>query len=400
VARFYDSPQWRFVVTNLDSEVQTILDTRAFNRTITRTLNKPAVGTFTCWSDDPYVNIDAAEGTDSDPFVAEGTRILWGFRRETLFPASSLAPVWVCRFGGQIMQIEDIGDDVTARTQVSAFDPWKYLYGRPVQQLDGTLPGENGQSYDDTKGNVIAATLLRNTILNDGEAFIDPGPDYGGTVYWSGTIEDTSQMDINFRQGSSVGEAWDQLIETGTMDIVLNPVWDPLNRPGIIAELSIYNEAGQDQYDAIFSWDKPVRSAAGIQDLVDGTQRANVIQFYTGSTVTAAPRKTSLGSVSKFRAWWAQQAFPGWTVSAAVESLAETQLLLRQYGKQTVTFSPDPERAPPPFNAYDIGDRVQVFASDRLRQELSGLQRVYGIPINIDDTGVERIERLLVSPEG
>ena len=53
-----------------------------------------------------------------------------------------------------------------------------------------------------------------------------------------------------------------------------------------------------------------------------------------------------------------------------------------------------------PWTEYDLGDRVPVYASARLRKLLSGYQRVYGMPIQISDDALEHIDALLVSPDG
>jgi hypothetical protein len=82
--------------------------------------------------------------------------------------------------------------------------------------------------------------------------------------------------------------------------------------------------------------------------------------------------------------------------------------------KQTFTAHPAPERAPEPFRDYNIGDRVPVGVSQNLRQPLPPWwdgsppvgdetlvwQRIYGIPVDIDDNGTETVRELLVGPIG
>ncbi len=385
----YISPYWRFVVTDLDSVVLTLLDHLASDREITFLLNQPARCVGKVPSASPEVNIP---GDDGYPFVAEGVRCLLGFRLE--------AGEWVIRFTGIILQIQDTAEQDIAYSHFTAYDPWQYLFYRPVvNYLTGKLPGPKGISWDDTRGDVIAGQVLRNTIAWHGNAFIDAGPSYGGTSFYTGTMELTAQMDINFPQGLSVGEAWQQLVATDTMDIVLTPIYDPVNRPGYLAELNVYEQAGSQRNAAIFAWDLPSRSLTQIDDLYDGTIRANKVQYFSGQGGPPVAVQTDAPSVATYGQYWATQFFPGQNVPAAVVALAQQQLSLRANGQRTVTISPAPERSPLPFTEYYLGDTVPVYASDALRGTVSGYQRIYGIPISISDDATEEIRQLLTSEQ-
>jgi len=167
-------------------------------------------------------------------------------------------------------------------------------------------------------------------------------------------------------------------------------------------------------YNAIFAWDMPGRSVTGIDDLFDGLGRANVVQFYRGQGGSAVTQQTDAASIATYGEYWAQQFFPAQeTPTAAVIAIAEQQLELRKTVKQTLTINPAPTRAPDPFVDYGLGDRVPVYASNRLRQTVgdpSGtplttiqsidFQRIYGIPVDIDDNGTETVRQLLVGVVG
>lgn len=386
----YVAPLWKFVVTDIDSVVLTMLDKLASQRMVTYTLNQPAVSEGLVPSDNPEVNI---LHTDGYPFLSEGRRLLLGFRRE------GGSPPWVIRFAGIIMQVEDSppNQDISY-SHYTAYDPWQLMLRRPVvNYITGKLPGPKGISWDDTRGDVIAGQVLRNTIAWHGNSFIDAGPDYGGTSFYTGTLQPTLQMDINFAQGTSVGDAWVQLVETSTMDIVLTPIYDPVNRPGYLCELNVYDQAGTNQDEAIFAWDLPSRSLTGISDLFDGTQRANVVQLFAGTGGVPATKVSDATSIAAYQEYWQTQFLPGRNVKEAVNAMALEMLSLQKNGQQTVTISPAPERAPLPFTEYFLGDRVPVYASSNLRQAVSGYQRIYGIPIEIADDATERIRQLLTS---
>lgn len=376
--RFFRSPLWRFAVIDLDTfAVITLLDRLASQRVLTYTLNQPATAQGRVPSNNPEVNLPYTD-TPQFPFVAEGVRGLIGLRLENC----SYEP----RFAGIIMQVEDAALSDDPYTSFTAYDPWMLLNLRPLLNVFGNLPGQQGFSFSNTRGSNIALAFAENTDANNGSTFID---------FENGVIEDTQQLDIVFRQGTTVGQAWQQLVATGTMDIVLTPVYDPRNRPGILAELNIYAQAGSNRPGSIFAWNMPSHSLTQISRMINGTRRANYVQFFAGQGGPAVTPQTDATSIATYGEYWAQQFFPLQNVNAAVEALAAEQLLLRKDGQTTVTISPAPERSPEPFLDYYLGDRVPVYASNELREAITGYQRVYGIPVEIDDNGTEMVRQLL-----
>lgn len=386
---------WRYVITDLECGIVTVLDRLAADRTITPVLDQPLTLSCSVPSDDPQVNIGGDAG---DPFVDYNDRILWAFRLEQ----DGTFREWGA---GLLMQIEDEAGTEGPRSHLTAFDPWKYLYSRPVTRDDSLLP-TNELSFEGKRGDEVALELLTNTDVAHGNCYID----YGQTGFYEGTIEATSALPdgYGFDQGSSVGAAWDKLCSDGFIDIVLTPVYDPANRPGIIAELNVYALAGQPRYDAIFAWDRPSRSLSAVSHLIDGSAMANKVRFYTGDGKLAGALLTDAASVAKYGQWWAQEFAPGDALPAGVAGLAAAELLLRRRGKDTLTVTPVPERAPWPLRDYALGDCVPYYASSALRVAVDsdptlgcvpgGLQRVYGIPIKVGDDGTETVEGLLLSP--
>lgn len=399
-ARFYESPPWRFVTTDLNSVTATFLDGLATNRRITPVLNQPCEIVATVPSDDQTVWSD--DIGDGYPNVAEGVRLLYCLRRDM----DGTAAPWRCRAAGIILKVTDRGGSDVPLTEIRAWDPWQYLYRRPVVNLDGELPCEavdsqgdaldpecQGFTYLASRGSDIVLELLVNTTLNQGETHIDYG-----SVFWQGTIENTEVIpELLLQQGSSIGEAFDALIETGTLDIVLDPVYDPTNRPGITHELSVYAVAGSPRYEAVFAWDKPSRSLVELDADYDGNERANQVQYYAGQGGPPVPLQTDGASTALFGESWAQQFFPGQTKASAVEKMAYRQLQLRSRGLRTFTLSPAPERSPVPFLDFNLGDTVPVYASNRLRQPVGEMLRVEAIPLVLDDSQMEAPQAMLLS---
>jgi hypothetical protein len=404
------SPPWRFTVHDLDLQTVTILDRLAINRNVTYALNLPALATLDLPSDSPEVNITQG----GEPFVAGGDRILMGFRREG--QGSLPRPLgydpnapYVPRFGGIIAPLGREAQVDQPWTHVTASDPWAYWGSRPVVNDIGVLPGRGGITYGNDPvtpmtGDQIAITVLTNSLAAHGNLYVD----FGQTPFYGGTIETTDPILITFDQGLSVGEALKKLTDTGSMDIILTAIYDPINRPGIIAEVSIYNQAGIHRNGAIFAWDMPSHSLNGIDLLHDFTQLANKIALTTSTANVPVDVVSDATSIAKYGEYWLLQAIQGQASLAAADLLALSKLALFRNGKDTLTLDPHPERAPVPFNEYLLGDEVPVYASDDFGEVLdagvvnssgswTNLRRIYAIPLDIADDQVETVTQMLMS---
>jgi hypothetical protein len=378
--RFYESPPWRFLLTNLDGVSLVFLDKLCSSREINRTLNAPLRINGTVPSDHPEIFLEAGDG---DPYLSEGNRLVYCFRRE-----SDTDPKWVCRAAGTILTVDDVGGEAPMTTW-EANDPWQVLYRRPLRNAEGNLPGEAGLVANDN-GNDIAFLLISLSDLHDGPTGLD---------LLTGTIETTDTLEISFQQGMSVGEALDALVETGTMDIVIDPVYDPVTYPGIVGKLNIYQTAGSIRRNAIFAWDKPSRSAVEITRQRDGNLRANKLQYYVGQGGLPVALVTGAASVAKYGRYWEEQFFPGQPKAVVVAGWARKQAKLRADGLVTYTISPAPERSPVPFIDYDIGDKVPIYASSRLREPVADLKRVVSIPLVIGDDQMEAPAQVVLADE-
>jgi len=326
-------------------------------------------------SDNPEINLEASDG---DPLLAEGNRLLYCFRREN-DEASSDAPIWVIRAAGIILNVEDRGGPNAPLTDFMAYDPWQLLYRRPLRDSEGELPPEGGLTFS-AAGSAIAEQIIAFSELVDGTTHLD---------LLTGVIETTDVVDITFQQGISVGEALDQLVATGTMDVIMEPIYDPFDHPGIVCTLNIFETAGSIRRDAIFAWDKQGRNLVDLNRQDDGRERANKLQYYIGQGGPPVPLVSDAASVTKYGTYWEQQFFPANENSDVVEGFANTQRRLRRMGLITYSLSPAPERAPVPITGYYIGDYVSVHASDRLRESVETLKRVYSIPLSIGDDQME-----------
>lgn len=421
------SPLWRWLLTDINGAPLTVLDHLASDRIVTAKLNEPMEISGSVPSDNSEVN---RLHTDGFPFLAEGVRQLYCFRRE-----SDTAPFFTIRGSGLVMQVTDAAAQDDARSRFTAWDPWMYLNSRLVLQSQAAMvngaPGvnnrlipEQGMIYPDT---MTADQIIFDILITMATTF-PPGltlPTVPGVAQFGfidfisglGTIQTCGSFTGGWKieQGTTVGQALTDIVSTGYCDIVLEPIYELLLGivPGFLSRLNIYSQAGgalgagSYNYAARFAWDRPGRTLVGVENQYDGTGRANYIQYMNGQGGPPVTPVYDAPSLAIYGEYDSQQFFPAHTYASAVESIAAFQLNLRKNFKETLTVNPAPDRAPEPFVDYNIGDAVPQFMSDRMRQPLPPVanptnvwQRVYGIPVEIDDNGTETVRELIVGPVG
>jgi hypothetical protein len=390
---------WRFLLTTLGGKSLTFLDRVATTKTVKRTLNKPGEMTGRVASDDPRINLIPAAPIDPhlDPVLSMNSRLLYAFRHE---PGTT---PWKCKGSGICHILEDEGLGEQGYSHFTAYDAWQRLMALPVTRSDGKLP-TNGLSFRSVRGDIIAINLV--TWADAAWSGGDPTGyashiDYGQTAFYAGHVDNTDIIDMHFDQGTSVGDAWTKLTEQG-FDIVLQPIYDPMHRPGFLAELNIYQNAGTQRNAAVFGWDKGPRNLVRISRLKDGTKMANEIIYFTGQGTLkgggyGAATESDAGSQAKYGVYAEQKALPGQVSEATVDLIAIGELGVRKFGGLTLSVDVAPERGPIEFNDYDLGDTVPLYASNRLRYPISHLQRVYEIPVTIGEDGRGAVTGLLLS---
>lgn len=406
------------VVTNLGGKTTTWLDRKhLLTGTITSNLNLPSQITGAVRSSDISVNTIFPD--DGDPLVAQSNRLVYVFLREAPVGGSP----WVCRAAGTIMSPQDQTDTDASTTHFTAFDQWQYFMGLPCfEDTAGTPIQQRGFQFS-FPGNVIAYTLIQNTIqslltlgLAGPVAFADIPPAYGGTVHWSGTNETTPTLDFIVQQGTSLGQALQNLASAGNdvqgtsqcLDIVFEPIYDPGSdiaptRPGFTSQVSVFNLAGVERPAAPMAWGRFTRTAATADRQNDGTPGSfvNVAQFVAGQggELALVTPVEAAADVEKYGSYWLQKFFPGQPLATVVNNLAIQALTLQKQGKRTFSLDPDPLRAGMPFRDYAIGDRLPVFSPRGQRVGESGMHRVETIPVLINPDGVTNVAALLTSPD-
>jgi hypothetical protein len=324
--------------------------------------------------------------------LTEGDRLLYAFRRD-YDGDSGVNPPWTCRAAGIVMELTDDGGENDAQTSFVALDPWQYLYSLPMVNPDHPFDGTYDLTYVATPLDEIVVSLLTNigfyTTNLGGAAGIDLA---------AGTIEALAAVTMTFQRETSIGECLDMCCAVGC-DIVLTPVYDPVGSPGILCVLNVYAQAGVDQDDAVFGWDKGPRSLTNDNRNIDGTIRQNNIRFHLQAqtdSLEITVTETNAASVARFGDYWGTQYFPAADEQDTIQGYADNTLAEVSEGKRVVSLGPMPERSPEPFLDYYLGDFVKVEASKRLRATQSGLQRVAGFTVEISDDALETVRDLRV----
>jgi hypothetical protein len=395
------SPIWRFVITDRESNTTAVLDKIAADRHVEPLLNQPSWLSMTVPSDSILVNLIYTPDGNGDPKVAEGDRLVYGFRKE-----SSEIPYFTCRAAGTILQVEDTAQQDDARTKLVAWDPWKLAAFRPARGPGGQLPPPMTTMGDEAAaaeyppgtsvGDIVVDQLTQTTVY-DGPMCVILG-DVEATGAWS------DEDPYTIEQGMSVADVWTAMVSTFLCDIILTPLYEPDLNPGVTHVLNIYNQVGEELPDDIFGWDAAPHSLTQISRVKDGTTRANRVQLAAGQSGAygIAVLQEDDTSRDKYGAYWAQQVLPGVISPTALYDIALFQLHLRTDGRTIVQMSPTPERSPCPFVEYNLGDIVHLYArASEFRQELGGVGpmqnvRIYGFPLDISDDALETVTGMIL----
>lgn len=420
----YIKNSWRWLVCALNGQGLTNLDKLATNQSLQYVLDDTAQFTADVPSDNAQIHTHAADAT---PRVAHGRRLLYGFRREET-PGDK---PWKCRYSGILNIAQDQANSDQPVSHLTAYDAMTWTKFLPVLTPDGYLLPEKGYTYYNKTGDYIAKDVIANAYAFIDTQFLSGSPprytwpqdfaDMANVLFIdiaSGNFDTTDVIEeFPIQQGASVYDVWQQLCQTGGLDIVLDPVYAPREAPGRIARLNVYSQAGSDRTGAVFGWDMFPRNLLGVDHLLDGTQIENWVQFFAGGIV--APHHTSSGSIHDFGPYFAQKNVTQGS-SAAVSLLALAELALRKRGKQTLVIDPTPELSPDPFTHYYLGDTVYPWAGRELptpttagygtalRQGIRSKLpdppapqispwRVYGFQVDLADDQVETITNLLLT---
>lgn len=372
-------PDWRYGICARNGRVIALISRLALNKQTRYRLNRPATTSCAVPADDPLVN---TAHTDGYPYVNEGNRTLKAWRRES--------GRWVIRYTGLILQCEDEGDEDRLQTLVSSFDPMQLLFRRAIRDEAGRKNVD--VTFTSVSGATIAKQLVERTIGYAGPCGIAYSGS-GATVTLDGTYATTTPQTITFPRGMSVGEALVALTDTATMDVIFKPVD---RTDGALVEMSVAAARGVNKPAAIFAFASGNHSVQSVRRLRDAGELVNDVELY-GQNMSIRSPQTDAASQVVYGVWEDVRILPDIAQQTFLDELAATELKLRKSPRETLSITPVAEKGPLLFQEYDVGDTVQVYVSSRLRRSFSGSQRVYGVDLDIDDDGYERVGQLIAS---
>lgn len=418
----WEGVPWRTLVTDLNGAILSFLDNRANERVVDLVLNGPAQARGNAASFDFEVS---GLHTDGSPFVSFSNRLLFMLRREDSVNDSGERVLWFPRFAGIMMPVERQGTADNAYSSWTAYDPWQLLYQRPAIDENNILIADKwtipvGARPNDVIKGLLDRMLDPFTIVGSPNQIITPEFDYAnafldwtgvGHPYYTGTWEECDPLEHKktFDVDTTVGEVLDYFTDNNLCDIEMEPIWDPLNRPGVCCQVNVYDTKGLNRNNAVLGWDMMGRNLAGLSVLHDA-QIANRIRWRTGSnTGPTIAVQSDEESYERYGDYWQIAPVSAERLSLELEVLAGVERVKRRHGNVTYSIDPLNARSPLPLIEYGLGDYLPLWASERLGEAISPepqsgdewilLQRIYGITIEIGDNFFEKVTLNTQPPE-
>lgn len=389
---------WRFVLCDLLGRPISLLSSVASQKQLSYPLNRPARLSFTVPSDHQIVNeIYDVDGWN-EPALTVGCRTIKGWRR-----TSGQEGSWTLRYNGIVWNLQDSGDGTSTRTSVDVYDPMQILRKRMVRSADGVFRKPVILSEQD--GDVIAKAFVDRTIAYAGECGITTDTAEGASFT-------TAPEQSGTWNQKDVASAMIQLCDTGLLDVWFQPLdIDAVARPTHpLAAMHAGPRRGSDKPNVVIAYAAPGRTAYRLDRTLSMEEVANSIYLYGGTAKGHLSHAEDADSISKFYAYEDAQVITDIHTPTLLDDLVTEQIVMRKDARDLLTVLPTPGLAAAPFTQYFVGDTVQVLAGlggdqaaprgSSTRGALQGLSRIYGLSIDVDDDGVERVAGLDVSPQG
>ena len=355
-------------------------------------LNRSTMMVFSVPSEDPRVCI---LHTDGHPYIDIGDRWVLGWRKSqpTLDPYPGN---WQLKYAGRIWQIQDTADGTEGRTMVTCFDALKHMEKRICRDVNGAF---NKQvKFWATPGTEIAKTIIDRTQFYVGSCHIDTD---SGT--WTDSALITSAYDQAYVLPSIVTMA-----DTGTMD--LNPTYsDGSDTAGTFMVLGGLPRLGADKPGVKLGYAAPPRRATGFDRTLSLDNLANSIGLFGKSSKGKFVTAVDSASQAEYDVFEDISVIPDVENTELLQMLADEELFLRKAPNDLVTIVPTPEDSPRFFNEYFLGDTIQVRSSmpqtsptgpfPVTREAITGLSRVYGARLTIDNDFGESVTEMIVSQQ-
>jgi hypothetical protein len=348
------------------------LDPFVTDRQLVMNLNRPQSLTGKIASNNELVNSTYGDGL---PYLGEGYRTLKAYRFEN--------GEWVIRFAGIIWTLDDEGDENAGYTSFAAFDPWQMLMARMIRRNDGNL------KKTVTLANNAAAAVKRHidkTIEFAGPCYIDTGG-----FFEPGLVYITAQYEQEY-----LGRALMEVTDMGVVDVNMIPVD---RTDGILVQANALSHMGIDvSGDVAFQYSTGNHQAKNWARHLDMSTVANQITNFNGTKKKFSFQEDT-DSQDLYGVYEDCRVLTDIVHQDFLDALTTGELAERKSARENVAVLPMPTTSAEPFRYWGLGDLVTVECSDDARQAVSGVQRIYGFTLDIDDDGVERVSELRVTPD-
>lgn len=331
--------------------------------------------------------------TDGHPKVDSLRRTLRAYRRERQSDGSY---EWTIRFAGVVWNLQDVGDEASAWTTISAYSP--------MQRLSARYTGL------DTADRVGDGGALAKALVDATNAL---GPTGIATSGYGNVFETTPTRSVRYER-KEIGAALIELAGAyNGFDFDFVPIHQPAGTEnGTLVAMHVYGRKGANRENAVFAYAKSPHNVARIERLIDPSIVANAISGFGGALAGADGISSSAGSATSladFGRYEAIEVESDVVTQSFLDALMAEEAVLRARPRDMVKISPATSettadgtrrgRVPEPWRDFEIGDTVQVWAGEKLRGGFVALQRVYGFGLTVDDLGVERLDQIAASPE-
>lgn len=378
---------WRFVLCTLDGVPISMLDGIASNIEVEYRLNRPAMLSFQVPSEDPLVSI---LHTDGFPYLACGVRVVKAFRKVSSGEFETPGN-WQIQYVGRVWQIGDSGDGDTSRSSVTCFDPLKMLEHRLVRDENGAA-NKQVKFYGVPGSGIIIRMIERTHTFKGPTGIEDPSSNLDN---WQTTTEQTNAYDQAYILPSLIS-----ICDTGTVDLkctYLN------TESGDHLRVVSRSRLGEDKPGVIFGYAAPPRTAKQFDRTQNMDQFANDVTLWGKSVLGHRVHAENLASQALYGTFESAEVIADVETKELLQMLADEQVALRSSPQDLVTVIPAPEISAVPIDDYWLGDTVTINASKppfpETRQIVSGVQRVYGVTLAVDDDYGENVKDLVVSAQ-
>lgn len=357
---------WTLAVCDLNGNKLAGLQRIASKRRLSYRLNRAAQLEFEVPANDPR-SLQILPG-----------RTINGYRKE--------GATYVLRYRGFIWQVSDEGDENTYKTKVVCFDPFQAMALRLVRDAANAVPANGKVNF----AAVEAETIMRNLITRSNTGAGVSGLTTSGT----GPTGLVRTVEYEFRD---VASAILELCEGTGINFFVTP------QDTTDGYLGVFTLQGAISTMAVnkLVWGGPTHNARKVERTEDMSQLANDIRVLgapAGGIARPVANRTAAGSITTYGRRESVRTYGDITVQGYIDSLADREIALRDSPRVLAKFTPQPDPNTPnalnPWQDFNLGYLIEVFAGAALRGGMSGTQRIWGWDIDLDDNAIERVSAI------